>query len=92
LSARHIWETITTWNATPGEDGGWYGSKPPESLCSGEPDYPHAVMRARIESLMPDVHDAQVFRDGRSVETWVAGSEITGAGPEADQSRGLEAG
>ena len=92
MSAGYTGETSTTWNATPGEHGGWQESKPPESLCSGDPDYPHAAMRARIESLLPDVHDTQVSPDGRPAGTWVARSEITGARAEPGQSRGPAAG
>jgi hypothetical protein len=56
------WQTITTWSATPGSDGGWYVSKPPESEASDEADYAGASMRAG--SLLEPVHDAQVIHDG----------------------------
>jgi hypothetical protein len=79
------WETITTSHAFTGQRGGWYGSKPPESVASDEPDYEHAAMRARLDSLLPRVHDAQVIRNGRSVETWTDGKILPETELEAGQ-------
>jgi hypothetical protein len=63
-------ETIVTFKAT---GSGWLGSKPSESIVSDEPDYAHAVARARIDSLLPMVASVQIDVDGQFAELWTAG-------------------
>jgi hypothetical protein len=63
-------ETIVTFRAT---GGGWLGSKPPESIVSDEPDYAHAVARARMDSLLPTVAAVQIDIDGQFAELWISG-------------------
>jgi hypothetical protein len=57
----------------------------PESIVADEPDHPAASMRARIDSLLPDVRDAQVIRVGRSVETSIGGRQRAEPEIEAGQ-------
>ena len=70
------YETVITYQAVPGAGGGFFGSQPQQSVVLDEPDYDHAAVRARIESLLPPVHDAQVLRGGQSIETWAGGQRI----------------
>jgi hypothetical protein len=80
-----IYEVVTTWAPVRGEGGGWFGSKPAESIASDEPDYENAAMRARMESLLSGVVDVQIMCNGRWAETWRGGACVDG--PEQGSER-----
>ena len=70
-------ETIVTFKATAGPEGGYYGSKPAEPIVVDDPDYDHAVARARIDSLLPGVASVQIDTDGQFTELWIGGKKAT---------------